>query len=124
MDRFDGNNVHFLDIAIDKIDTVLYYKPTHAGQYSSFNCSLLWNYTTTWIKSLYHRAKKICSSKEKFKCQIDKIRLFISWNGYPSYPSNSIIKWLVLTLVQTQTEVKGQMTRRKFSGLDYLILDK
>ena len=27
VDRFEENNVHFLDIAIDKIDTDLYHKP-------------------------------------------------------------------------------------------------
>ena len=37
MDRFDDNSVHFLDIAIDKTDIDLYYKPTHTGQYSGFN---------------------------------------------------------------------------------------
>ena len=31
---FDDNNIHFLDIAIDKSKTDLYYKPTHTGQYS------------------------------------------------------------------------------------------
>ena len=34
MDRFEDNNVHFLDRTIDKIDTDLYYKPTHTGQYT------------------------------------------------------------------------------------------
>lgn len=32
MDGFeDNNNVHFLDRTIDKIDTDLYWKPTHTG---------------------------------------------------------------------------------------------
>ena len=35
MDCFDNSNLHFLDIAIDNIDTDLYYKPTYTGQYSS-----------------------------------------------------------------------------------------
>ena len=44
MVRFEDNNVHFLDIPIDKIDTGFYHRPTYTGQYSDFNCSLPWNY--------------------------------------------------------------------------------
>ena len=53
-----------------------------------------WNCKTSKIKSLYHRAKKICSSKEKFKYRIDKIKIFMPQNGYLSYAPNSIIKLL------------------------------
>lgn len=31
MAGFEDNNVHFLDRTIDKIDTDLYWKPTHTG---------------------------------------------------------------------------------------------
>ena len=41
----------------------------------------------------YYRAKKICSSKKKSKCRIDRVK-FISWNGYPSCTRNSIMKRL------------------------------
>ena len=44
IDRFDDNNIHFLDIAIDKNKTDLYYKPTHTGQYSDINSKVPWNY--------------------------------------------------------------------------------
>ena len=92
MNCFDDNNLHFWDIAIDNINTDLCYNPTCTEQCSSFNSSLPWNYETSWIKSLHHRAKKICPSKEKFKYQTDKIKLFMSRNGYASYTHNSIIK--------------------------------
>lgn len=36
--------VSFQDKDIDKIDTDLWYKPTHTRHYSSFNSSLPWNY--------------------------------------------------------------------------------
>ena len=41
----------------------------------------------------YHRAKKIYSLKEKSKCRMDRVK-FMSWNGYPAYTRNSIIKRL------------------------------
>ena len=42
-DRFD-DNVHFLDIDIDKNKTDLYYKLTHTGQYFDINSNISWNY--------------------------------------------------------------------------------
>ena len=44
IDRFDDNNIHFLDIAIDKNKTDLYYKLTHTGQYFDINSNVPWNY--------------------------------------------------------------------------------
>ena len=94
IDRFDDNNIHFLLIAIDKNKTDLYYKPTHTGQYSDINSKVPWNHKVSWIKSLYHRADKICSSSENFRFQINKIKMFLSWNGHPFFTRNSIIKRL------------------------------
>ena len=94
LDRFDDNNIHFLDIAINKNKTDLYYKPTHTSQYPDINSNVSWNYKISWIKSLYYRAEKICSSSEKFRFQINKIKMFMFWNGYPSFTRNSIIKQL------------------------------
>ena len=93
-DRFDDNNINFLDIAIDKNKTDLYYKPTHTGQYSDINSNIPCNYEFSWIKSLYHQADKICSSSKKFRFQINKIKMFMSWNGYPSFTRDSIINQL------------------------------
>ena len=49
---------------------------------------------TPWVKVLYQRAKKICSSKRSFLKQVDKIKTFMSWNGYPSHIRNLVIKRL------------------------------
>lgn len=43
MDRFDDSNVHLFEIATDRIDTYLCYKPPCTRSYSSFNSSLPWN---------------------------------------------------------------------------------
>ena len=88
IDYFPDNHVHFLDITINKNKTDLYYKPTHTGQYSNITSNTPWNYKTAWIKALYHRAQKICSTNELFKEQIKKLKMFMSWNGYPDF-SNS-----------------------------------
>ena len=83
-----------INIANDKSKTDLCYKLTHTGQYPDINSNVLWNYQVLWIKSFYCRAEIICSSSEKFRFQINNIKSFLSWNGYPSFTRNSIIKQL------------------------------
>ena len=94
IDKFTDNNVHFLDIKIDRNGTDLFCKTTHTGQYIDFTSQTPWKLKTTWVKALYHRAKKICSSKRSFLKQVDKIKTFMSWNGYPCHVRNSVIKRL------------------------------
>ena len=119
MDRFD-NNVHVLNIVIDKTDTDFHYMPTHTGQYSSFNNSLPWNFKTSCIKSLYHCAKKIYISKENFNCQIGKIKLFMLWNSYPSYTCNSIIERLRNNTNTTRNEETNNKKDNIWVRLPYL----
>ena len=80
-----------------------------------------WNCKTSKIKSLYHRAKKICSSKEKFKYRIDKIKIC---HRTVIYLTLLILLSSYLKAILTTIEMKRQMTKRKLSELDYLILDK
>ena len=51
----------------------------------------LWKWKMAWIRSLVDRAKKICS-KENFPKEIQSIKKFASWNGYPKNIVNAIIK--------------------------------
>ena len=89
IDRFDDNNIQFLDNTIDKNKIDLYQKPTNTGQYSATNSKVSWNYKISWTKSFYHRAETIYSSTKKFRSQIVKIKMFMSWNGTPSFTRNS-----------------------------------
>ena len=91
-DCFEKNNIHFLDIAIDKNKTDVYFKPTHTGQYSDIGSNVPWNYKISLIKSLYYRAEKICSSSEEFSFQINKMKMSVSWNGYPSFTPENVEK--------------------------------
>ena len=82
IDKFTDNNVHFLDIKIDRNETDLFYKTTHTGQYIDFTSQTPWKLKTAWVKALYHRAKKICSSKRSFLKQVDKIYV-MEWLPLP-----------------------------------------
>ena len=78
VDTFPDGNVHFLDIKVDKNHTDIYYKDTHTGQYTSFHSRTPWCLKTAWIKAIFHRAKKICSSKQAFQQQINHIKTLMS----------------------------------------------
>ena len=46
IDKFTDNNVHFLDIKIDRNETDLFYKTTHTGQYIDFTSQAPWKLKT------------------------------------------------------------------------------
>ena len=94
VDTFPDGNVHFLDIKVDKNHTDIYYKDTHTGQCTSFHSQTPWRLKTAWIKALFHRANKICSSKQAFQQQINHIKTLMSWNAYLKYVRNFIINRL------------------------------
>ena len=93
-DTFPDGNERFLDIKGDKNHTQIYYKDTHTGAYTSFHSQTPWRLKTAWIKALFRRANKICSSKQAFRRQIDHIKILMSWNLYPKYVRNSVISRL------------------------------
>ena len=94
VDHFPDNNVHFLDLSIDKNSTDIFYKDTHTGQYTHFTAFTPWKFKIAWIKSLFHRATKICSDENLLKGQLSKLTKFISWNGFPIYIGKSLINRL------------------------------
>ena len=94
IDRFEDGIIHFLDIKINSFETDLYYKTTHTGQYCDFSSQTPWKLKISWIKALHDHATKICSSNKLLNDQINRIRTCISWNSYPRYVRNSIIKRL------------------------------
>ena len=56
---------------------------------------------TEWVKALYHCAIKICFSKSLLNRQVSKMRLFMSWNGYPSHTIKSIFNRLKTQSTET-----------------------
>ena len=53
------------------------------GQFTHFSSYAPWRIKTAWVKALFQRAVKICSTEELLNQQIRKISLFMSWNGFP-----------------------------------------
>ena len=75
---FPNCNVHFLDIKVDENNTDIYCKDTHTEQYTSFHSQTPWHFKTAWMKALFHRANKICSSTQAFQQQINHTKTLMS----------------------------------------------
>ena len=101
--RFEDGMIHFLDIKTNGSETDLYYKTTHTGQYCDFSSQTPWKLKISWIKAFHDRATKICSTSKLPNDQINRIRTFMSWNSYPKYVRNNIIK----RLQQNRTAVQN-----------------
>ena len=118
IERFDNDIVHFLDIKNNGSETDLYYKTTHTRQRCNFSSQTPGNSKISGIKALNNRPTKICISNKLLNDQINRIRTFMSWNSYPKYVRNSIIK----RLQQKETAVQNddEMAIKIWICLPYL----
>ena len=92
VDTFEAKKVLSLDLLIDRNTADIFYKDTHTGQYTNYNSFMPWKLKTSWVKSLYSRASKICSSKRLLKTQIELIEQFMLWKDFPKYVRKSLLK--------------------------------
>ena len=90
VDIFENTTPHFLDLEIHPDGISIYRKETHTGQYTNFESYTTWNYKTSWLRSLVSRAKKICTPN-KLKSEINNIKTFAAYNGFPKRVANAII---------------------------------
>ena len=88
----DTMSVFDVEKRLNQRCTDLYCKTTYTGQYCDFSSQTPWKLKISRIKTLHDRATKICSSNKLLNDQINRIRTFMSWNSYPKYVRNSIIK--------------------------------
>ena len=75
VDTFEGDSVHFLDLRIVDNQTDIFCKDTHTGQYTHFDSYTPWRMKISWVRTLFKRAKKICSNNVLFskRCLIYNI---------------------------------------------------
>lgn len=90
VDRFENEVPHFLDIEISPDGLNVFRKDTNTGQYTNFESYTPWKYRVSWIRSLVTRANRLCSDN-KLPAELNIIRKFASWNGFPKQVCNSII---------------------------------
>ena len=91
VDRFDDCVPHFLDLEIHHDGISIYRKDTHTAQFMHFDSFTKWNHKVAWIKSLTSRGKWLCSHN-KLSEEIKNIKRFASFNGFPRWTVNKIVK--------------------------------
>ena len=72
-----------------------------------FDCFTKWNHKVAWIRSLTSRAKRLCSYN-KLSEEIKNIRRFASYNGFPRWTVNKIIKEALSNQQKHQTTAEEQ----------------
>ena len=90
VDTFENCVPHFLDIEICPNGLRIYHKNTQTGQYTNIESFTLWKWKTSWITSLTIRAKRICT-RNHLNQEINLIKHYAAWNGFPKRIANSII---------------------------------
>lgn len=93
VDRFQNEVPHFLDLEIHRSGIAIYRKDTHTAQYTHFESFTRWTHKTAWIRSLVHRAKKLCAPS-KLKDEMAKIRTFAAYNGFPKWVVKRVMRSL------------------------------
>ncbi|XP_066931458.1 uncharacterized protein [Clytia hemisphaerica] len=91
VDKFEDETPHFLDLEIAPDGLSIFRKDTNTGLYTNFDSYAPWSYRKAWISSLANRATKLCHPA-KLKNEINLIKKFASWNGFPRFAVNKIIK--------------------------------
>ena len=93
MEKFENEDVHILDLKIiNNCEIYIYVKDTSSAFYINYNSHEPWHTETAEIRAVYDRAHKICSNNNLFHKQVAHIKKVMSWNGYPRYIRNNIIK--------------------------------
>ena len=91
--RHDLFNVWYLFLEQIDVDTYFMSSVIKCPDPCSF-CVPWFIAVPAWIRALYDRAHKICINVNLFWKQVPRIKKVMSWNGYPRYIRNKIIKRL------------------------------
>ena len=90
-------SIHFLDVDLKvnndgTFETCVWRKPTHTGLFLNFNAACPVKWKSGLILCVLHRAKSICSSKNLFFNEVNKLKSFFLWNNYPATFFDNVFK--------------------------------
>jgi hypothetical protein len=99
----NNNKFHFLDVEIiiagdGSITRGVYIKPTDKGIYSDYESYLPSNYKISLIKTLLHRAYKICSTWELFHIEVNRIVQNLVNCNYPQTEVDKVVNHTINSL--------------------------
>ena len=92
VDIFEDKKVHLLELLIGKNTTGIIYKDVHTSGYTIYNSFLSRKLEMSWVKSLYVRVFKICSSECLLKNETELTEQNMSWNNFLKYISKYVLK--------------------------------
>ena len=104
VDKFENCVPHFLDLEIHPDGISIYRKDTHTAQFVNYNSYTKLNHKTAWIKSLISRAKRLCSPA-RLKNEMENIKRFASYNGFP--------RWVVNSTIQTCNQTRADESQEE-----------
>ena len=106
-----NNQINFLDVHIDKSDTLstsVYNKPTNPGIYLNYLSECPARYKEGTIKALIHRTFKISSNWSIFVKSIDILKQTFINNGYSNNSFDSILNKYLQSKHDTKHNIKHQ----------------
>ena len=105
LEKENNNELPFLDVLVkrqnQKFLTSVFRKKTFTGNYLNFHSFCGIKRKTNLIRTLCHRAHKICS-EELFGEEIKKVKLILNKNGYPQELVNKTIELHLKSLNKTK----------------------
>ena len=119
--------MHFLDVDVKVNDdgtfeTCVRRKPTHTGLFLIFNaaCPVKWKFGL--VLCMLRRVKSICSSKNLFFNEMNKVKSFLLSNYYPATFFDNVLKHFL----NADTDVKEKLDedKRTICFFEYLITIK
>ena len=78
--------------------TLVFRKPSFTGQYLNFQSCCSKRRKTSLIKTLFHKAKKICSL-EVFEIELNVLKEMLIKNGYPNPLIDKVFKTEINRLI-------------------------
>ena len=121
------NKLNFLDVMIERVNldliTYVYRKPTDTGLYLKWTSNQPRIYKISLIKCLCNRAKRICSTENLFKKELNYYRNIFIKNGYPINVVKKIIRKFELNINNNNNDnnmnKNSQNRKRIFLSIPY-----
>ena len=104
----EEGKIAFLDCTIyrneNKLETKVFKKATHTGQYTNFESNQPLGVKLSTIKTLTNRAKLISSKKSDFDEEINYIRNTMELNDFPRHIIDKTIKEILQPIPETKND--------------------
>ena len=89
------NNIAFLDVEVaragDHLSTKVHVKPTSTGDCINYNSIAPEQYKIGTIKTMLHRAKRVCSDRVSFYREVNRLKHLFTNNNFPMKTIQNVV---------------------------------